>query len=463
MNEYTVSIKQRRAFLFAALLFLVAIGWTMRHIQSTVATIHGEGARFGIIFTVAFVLLVLQITLAYMDTPRTVTRKQAKELAHHWVAVNVPVYHEDPKALAAGLDSILDQKRPVQFVHVVVNGNDDTDYEIVKDYFLLKAERVGVMAEWSEISRKGKRQAQGETVRRIRYLAKELAIHRNLIKVMTVDSDGILDPHAVDELMKPFADKKVYSVAGIVIAVNNRVNPLARFTDLLYVTAQLVDRSSQSVLNSVMVNSGVIAMYRFEVLNNCLDSYLSETFFGRAVEFSDDSRLTLEALQYGKTVQQTSAIAFTLMPENLSHHLRQYTRWMRGSFIRSWWRFKYLPMNKPVYWLHFLRWTLVVLGTFVFGDIFAVEPALTHALSPWLLVVTVLIGYLQSLRYLIYKRSDESNWSRVLTYSMSPLASLWSYFVLRLVRWYAIATCLKTGWGTRKEVEVALNRELVTS
>jgi hyaluronan synthase len=324
---------------------------------------------------------------------------------------------------------------------------------------LLKAERLGIMAEWTAISRKGKRQAQGETILRVRKIAAEFGLLKHRVKFMTVDSDGILDPNAVDELLKPFADPKVFSVAGVVIAVNNTKNLLARFTDLWYVTSQLVDRSAQSTMNSVLVNSGVIAMYRFEVPNGCLDAYLNETFFGRAVEFSDDSRLTLEALQYGKTVQQTSAIAFTLMPENLSHHIRQYTRWMRGSFIRSWWRFKYLPLNKTAYWVHFIRWTMALTGSFMFADIFIAEPALKHQLSPWLLLITVLIGYMQSLKYLTIKRSDESGWSQAFTYLLSPIASLWAYFVLRSVQWYARATCLKTGWGTRNEVEVGLGSE----
>jgi hypothetical protein len=44
---------------------------------------------------------------------------------------------------------------------------------------------------------------------------------------VTIDSDGILDQRALAELLKPLADPRVQSAAGIVLAANNRVNLLA--------------------------------------------------------------------------------------------------------------------------------------------------------------------------------------------------------------------------------------------
>jgi hypothetical protein len=34
------------------------------------------------------------------------------------------------------------------------------------------------------------------------------------------------------------------------------------------------------------------------------------------------------------------------------------------------------------------------------------------------------------------------------------VAALLAFTVLRVVRWYGMATCLRTGWGTREEIEV---------
>ncbi|WP_051055091.1 MULTISPECIES: hypothetical protein [Kitasatospora] len=48
--------------------------------------------------------------------------------------------------------------------------------------------------------------------------------------------------------------------------------------------------------------------------------------------------------------------------------------------------------------------------------------------------------------------------SQLATWALSPLAALWSWTVLRPLRWYAALTCPRTGWGTRQhgpEVELA--------
>ena len=208
-------------------------------------------------------------------------------------------------------------------------------------------------------------------------------------------------------------------------------------------------------MGSVLVNSGVLAFYRGHVILKNLDAYTHETFFKRPMQFSDDSMLTLYGISEGRTVQQPTCFGFTLMPERLSHHFRQQLRWMRGSFIRSWWRFKYLPLNSYAYWAHFMRWVQTVLGLVVFVCLFVLAPVQNHGLWPWLLLVPILIGYIQALRYFTVGRSDESNWYRLVTYLMQPIATLWAYFVLRLLRYYAMATCLKTGWGTPANVEVA--------
>jgi hyaluronan synthase len=164
--------------------------------------------------------------------------------------------------------------------------------------------------------------------------------------------------------------------------------------------------------------------------------------------------LTIYALLRGKCIQQPTAFAFTVMPNNISHHIRQYLRWMRGAFIRTFWRFKYIPLSKFAYWSHFLGWVQMMVSTFIVLSLFVYYPLTTHHMSPFLLLVPILIGYGQALRYLTFERNDESLGSQLTTFAIAPLMTLWAFFVLRVVRWYGMATCLKTGWGTRSQVEI---------
>ena len=149
------------------------------------------------------------------------------------------------------------------------------------------------------------------------------------------------------------------------------------------------------------------------------DGYLNETFFGRPVEFFDDSILTMYALERGKAVQQPTAFAFTAMPENMSHHVRQYVRWMRRAMIRSFWRFKYLRVSGYAFWAHIVGWVQWVIATSLFLVLFVVQPVLSLQYDWALYLIPLLIAYGQGLRYFTVRRSDQSRWSQFLTYMLT--------------------------------------------
>lgn len=435
-----------RVLVFSALLLMALGVWAIHHVLVAVTMAEVTPGHFATAYAAAFLMLAWQVVLYTVDRPRRTPPRQQVQLDMLRVGVPIPAYNEDPELLRQCLDSLLNQSRRPQFIFVVDDGSK-VDYAEVRDWFMEAAPRSGVRPLWERKDNEGKRHGQGMVFERL----------RGLVDVwVTTDSDAVFAPDAIEELLKPLADPRVMSVAGVVVAENARKNLLTRFTDLLYVSAQLVDRASMSVMGSVLVNSGPIAAYRAEVVDENLDAYLNETFAGRRVTFSDDSMLTLYARMRGKTVQQSSAYVFSAMPETVSHHLRQYLRWMRGSTIRSVWRFRYLPLTSYAYWMHLMRWFQVVLTTIVFVAVFVVMPVQTGRFSPWLLLIPLFVTYAQSLRYLSFRRSDETLASQLWTYALAPVAMVWSFFVLRTVRWYAMATCMKTGWGTRQHgVEVA--------
>jgi len=236
----------------------------------------------------------------------------------------IPLYNE-----ATVVREVISQARTV-FPHVVVvdDGSTQGAYVAERDWFIRQAALGGICASWQRTPNEGKRHAQVHGFRKI----------RDADLFVTVDSDSMLDAEALHEIVQPFSDPRVMSVAGVILAINNRENLLARVTDVIFVGQQLIDRSFMSQLGSVMVTSGGLAAYRCSILAENIDTYLNESYLGRHVEFSDDSLLTLFALLHGRTVQQPSAFAFAWMPDRWSHHYRQQERWFRGSFIRGLWR-----------------------------------------------------------------------------------------------------------------------------
>jgi hyaluronan synthase len=434
--------------LTGALAFVLGAGWAAHHgIQAT--SDGGEnGSRLAAVWSTTFLLLITQTLLYHCERPYRLTARGIRQLNGLHVAVLIPVYNEDPGYLRLALESMLRQTRRPDSVHVVDDGSTSGDYAAVREWWVAAAARSGVTSTWQRTPNQGKRHAQGAAV----LASPDADVY------ITVDSDSCLDHRAVHEILLPFGRRHVQSVAGIVLATNHRTNLLTRITDLWFVTGQLTDRSALSVTGSVLVNSGPLAAYRAAVVRDNLDSYLNETFMGRPVMFSDDSLLTLYALLRGRTVQQPSAIVFTALPEKTGHFLRMYLRWMRGSTIRSLWRMRYLPITGWAYWAHLLRWFQVALSTTVLGWLLVVEPVM-HGRTPpaSFLAVPFLIGWAQALRYLSVIRNDERIRQRLATWLLMPFAVIGAWTILRAMRWYGMATCARTGWGTRqKGAEVTL-------
>jgi hyaluronan synthase len=158
---------------------------------------------------------------------------------------------------------------------------------------------------------------------------------------VTIDSDSALDRRAIAEGLKPFADRRVVSVAGLETAINIDRNLLTRAIGHRSLVFQLFAMSAQSVARgTVLINPGAFSLYRAPMIRKIVPSYLGETFFGVPVTLGDDTALTLYALLHGRAVHQPTAVSLPVYPETLAHHLRQWTRWMRASTIRMLWRFE---------------------------------------------------------------------------------------------------------------------------
>lgn len=426
----------------------LAAAWATQHAIAAADYGSHTASRLSLVWLALFFVFMAQTLMYHFERPRRLTPRLARQLDELHVSILVPVYNEDPGYLRLGLESFLRQTRLPDSVHIVDDGSTSSDYAEVRAWWERAAVQAGVASTWQRVPNGGKRHAQAHAVR----VSSEADIY------ITCDSDSCFAPDAMAEALAPFTRPRVQSVAGIVIATNNRANLLARITDLWFTTTQLVDRSGQSAVGAVMVNSGPLAAYRAEIIRDNLGSYLNETFMGRPVMFSDDSLLTLYAQERGLTVQQPSAVVFTAMPEKWSHFSRMYLRWMRGSTIRSVWRMRYLSMARPAFWLHLLRWFQMFLVQMVTVWLLLVEPLAFENLPPLsLLIVPFLIGWAQGLRYLGVVRSDERIRHRAATWLMMPLAIVLAWTALRWLRWYGIATCARTGWGTRQNgAEVSL-------
>ncbi|GAA1102496.1 glycosyltransferase family 2 protein [Nocardiopsis metallicus] len=255
---------------------------------------HGIGAEanLGMVWLACFALL-WWVPLAWFERPFRITADQREALDRLFVTVQIPVYNEDPRVLEMCLRSALEQSRKVDRVRVVDDGSHDpdtgavVDYAGIRDAFLRRAAEAGATATWDRTPNRGKRFAQ------VRVLADDDADI-----FATLDSDSVMDRHAVREGLAPFADPRVRSVAGHVIVLNRDANLLTRMTGLLYLPFTRGLRSAQSVMRRVTINSGTLAFYRAHLVRNAAGVYENESFMGRPMQMNDDSMLTC-----GRTAQ----------------------------------------------------------------------------------------------------------------------------------------------------------------
>lgn len=421
---------------------LIGIFWSFRHVYVLTGVLRGDitgrPSDFAVVWAVAFVLFAQQMGLAWAERRHTTTDRQAAALRQLTITLNVPLYNEEPALVLRSVRSLFEQSWPPNRIEVVDDGSDIDYTEVRAQCDAIAAQHPDVRWSWVRTENGGKRAAQCVT-----FAEDDADIY------ITVDSDTLLEYRAIEEGMKPFADPRVQSVAGMYLGLNATENWVTRIAELICVTWQLVGRSATSTMGAVIVNSGAFALYRGAVLRDNVDVYLHETFFGRHVPFSDDAHLAMLASLRGRTVQQPTAASFTLYPTSFRVYCKQYTRWMRGAFIRAWWRLRYLPLKNYAFWNEVQSWVQFIVATVVFVALYAVWPAVDHRFYAWSLVIPLLLGYVICSRYLMVQRSDMSQRQIFGMVALAPVMVLWSWLVCRPIRFYAIATFNRRTWGTR--------------
>jgi hyaluronan synthase len=434
----SVDLRRGRVWLWVSLATVAAVAGFGRHVWY--AAVAPAERPVQIIWAAGFVWMGAQWVLSWLDRPRKVTSKQQESLDRLRVTVNIPLYNEDPAIVDRVLYAIAMQTRPVDRIEVVDDGSS-VDYSAVRDHW---QQRLPLA--WMRQPNGGKKHAQVNTFRSP--VAADI--------IVTIDSDTALEARAIQEGLKPFADPRVQSVAGFEVAANPRANWLTRTASVRSLYFQITACGVQSAFGEILVNRGAFALYRADLLRDIADAYVNETFRGYPIRLGDDAALTLFARGRGRTVQQPSAFSFTVYPEKLKHHFKQWIRWMRATLIRDCWRLRYLPLSSYGWWFTFINTIafLSMTGTIIL--VAARWPASAHYAEAGYLAMCAWAS-MASLRLLAVRRSDENWLNRLGTLFYYPMALLWGNLVLRPLRFYGIATWKRQGWVTRGKVEVELS------
>lgn len=400
--------------------------------------LHGASSSYLWLVPLGFVLG--QVCLSWSQRAVTVTRRQAEELTGLYVTAIIPCYNEDPAILDRTIYALMMQTQQPDRV-VVVDDGSVVAYDEVRNWWTAHSPAE---FSWIRQGNAGKKHAQ--------YTGFTASPEADIF--VTVDSDSALAANALEEGLKPFADPKVMSVAGLEAAYNLNKNVLTRMQAMRTMVFQLFAMSAQSVAGgATLINPGAFSLYRGHLIRQVAEAYVGETFFGIPVRIGDDTMLTLFALCAGKAVHQPTAAAFNVYPETLSHHLRQWIRWMRASTIRTMWRLRYLPLGNYSWWFSVYQLWAYITSIAVTAYIAAEWPLSAHlveaaalTLALWPLAVSV--------RLVTISRSDMTWLDWVKGLLLLPVGALWYMLALRQLRIYGAFTCYQQGWGTREKIEV---------
>ena len=295
--------------------------------------------------------------------------------------------------------------------------------------------------------------------------------------VVLIDSDSVIDTHAIEELMRTFrANPQVGGVVGDAKVLNVQKNILTKCQDAWYDYAFNIHKTTESTFGTVLCCSGCLAAYRREAISRFipywaqavvqnsddrdLTSYTTATPWAKreltpasqkllesmaGYDDAEDRALTAQALTEWKTVYVPSAIVYTEVPETPKKYFRQQTRWKKGyvrsSFYVSAFFWRKNPLISLIFYTEFMMTFIAPLTIFaicIYGPIALQRPILPLVYLAGQLLVGVAAG-------LDYRLRD----SKARCWAYKPIMNVIASLVLPWLIFPALWSYKKNRWLTR--------------
>lgn len=151
--------------------------------------------------------------------------------------------------------------------------------------------------------------------------------------IVTVDSDSEVLPDTLRNLVSPLVrDARVGAVAGNVRVLNRDQGVIPAMLDVSFTYAFEFLRASQCRVDTVFCCPGALSAYRRQLVEECKDEWMAQTFCGRPAHIGEDRALTNLVLRMGSLVRfQANAIVLTEVPTRTPQLCRMFLRWARSN------------------------------------------------------------------------------------------------------------------------------------
>jgi len=260
--------------------------------------------------------------------------------------------------------------------------------------------------------------------------------------IALVDSDTEWPSDVLQDLIAPFKDASTGAVTPRLLTRKTDT-----FSRKLYMTVQenrcfFENRFLSVATKKFPVITGGTALYRRQILLECLDGFLEQKFFGKTVIGDDDAFLAKQMQNRSLVTYQSSAYVMTYTYPDLRHLWLQWVRWGR-----SIWRDNTGMIVNLHTWKHSLIFGLFlclkVLQT-TSGMLGPLYFLFLLAMRQWPAAVLILVWWIgRGLTLFLMHRCREK-----IDLEFLP-AYLVSNLLMSAAKLYAGLTVTETGWMTR--------------
>ncbi len=252
---------------------------------------------------------VLMTVLAVSGRNRT-PAPPMPELPPH-VSVIIPAFNEE-RVIAESVRRVLESEAVTVEVIVADDGSKDGTSAVVAEAFGGDS-RVRLLT----LANGGKAAALNRAL-----------THAGAPIIVALDADTQFEPLTIARLARWFDDPDVGAVAGNA-KVGNRVNLVAKWQAVEYVTAQNVERRALARFDAMMVVPGAVGAWRREALDD-VGGYPEDTL-------AEDQDLTIAIQREGwRVAYDVDAVAWTEAPESFKALAKQRYRWAFGTLQCLW-------------------------------------------------------------------------------------------------------------------------------
>ena len=346
------------------------------------------------------------------------------------VEVVIPMFNEG-SAIGETLASLLAQDYPADKLCVTIVDDRSTDdsYAHASRVARLSRGRIRVLRNRRNI---GKRHS---IIRAVRESEAEI--------IVSVDSDVVVEPSAIRELMRRFVNPQIAAVGGRIDVRNMNVNWLTRMQVVKYWYAYSFLKNLEWAFRRVMCLSGCLTAYRREVLVELEPVLMEREILGVPIKYGEDRFLTRKIVAAGyHTTMTNDAVCRTFVPTTLSGYFSQQLRWRRSNIVDYVGGMSHVWRLNPIIAVHFFS----LFGLLVVYPALIVKSILSGTFLP-VMVTHLFTAFGFGLIYRWYVRHEPKE-RRVSAMAFVPIALVLPIIYAWLTP-VALFTLDSSSWETR--------------